>query len=289
VKGVVETSTHQNFDYVRRKEKFSEMGQLCSQQTWLPDIDGDFHVPQALFLTDLPKGFENDTPQAQEFAQKLGMKKVEVLQLADALRIKPDDIFLIQNDLEAFRIWCDEQRNKPSLPSSITSDPERRKEKAAVAAYATEEKTYKAVTINRRITADNNEAKPYLHSHNTNKEDQLICQLCNQRMPFSLPNGKEYFVACQYIDLFEKEYYANHLALCPNCAAEFMYACQTDEKKREELLLTIQATDNEENLIVHLDMPVHRCLRFTQRHLIDLQAAIQEEKRYRMGEQLSSS
>jgi hypothetical protein len=55
-----------------------------------------------------------------------------------------------------------------------------------------------------------------------------------------------------------------------------MYACQTDEKKREELLLTIQATDNEENLIVNLDMPVHR-------------SAIQEEKRGRMGELLSSS
>ena len=108
-------------------------------------------------------------------------------------------------------------------------------------------------------------------------------------MPFRCLNGEEYFVACQYIDILKKEYDANHLALCPNCAAEFMYACQTDEKKREELLLTIQATDNEENLIVHLDMPVHRCLRFTQRHLIDLQAAIQEEKRCRMGEPLSSS
>ena len=108
-------------------------------------------------------------------------------------------------------------------------------------------------------------------------------------MPFRLLSGEEFFVACQYIDLFEKEYVANHLALCPNCAAEFQYACQTDENKREELLLTIKATTNEENLIVHLDMPVHRRLRFTQRHLIDLQAAIQEEKRRRMGEQLSSS
>ncbi len=288
IKGVVETSTQQNFVDAQSKESFSEIGQLCSEKVWLPDKKGDFYCPKEMFLTDISEGFEMSTLEAQEVAQRLGMRKAEELQLAEKLGIPPKLISLIQDDPDIILAWY-QQQHKPSLPSSVTNDPDRRKEKAAIAAYTTEEKTYKAVTINRRMTADNSEVKSYLRDLNTNEEGQLICQLCDQPMPFRCLNGEEYFVACQYIDIFKKEYDANHLALCPNCAAEFMYACQTDEKKREELLLTIQATDNEENLIVHLDMPVHRCLRFTQKHLIDLQAATQEEKRSRMEERLSSS
>ena len=207
MKGVVETSNYQNFVDPKREEKFSEMGQLCSQQAWLPDTEGIFHIPKALFLTDLPEGFEVSTLEAQEIAQKLGMKKPEELQLADKLGIPHELISLIQDDPKIILAWYrEQQRNKPSLPSSITSDPERRKEKAAEAAYAAEEKAYRAVSINRRISADNSEAKPYLRNHNTDEEGQLICQLCAQPMPFRLPGGEEYFVACQYIDIFEKEY-----------------------------------------------------------------------------------
>jgi hypothetical protein len=80
------------------------------------------------------------------------MKKPEELQLADKKGIPHELISLIQDDPEIILAWYHEQRqNKPSLPSSITSDPERRTEKAATAAYATEEQTHKAVTINRHI------------------------------------------------------------------------------------------------------------------------------------------
>lgn len=92
-------------------------------------------------------------------------------------------------------------------------------------------------------------------------------------MPFSLPNGEDYFEAYQYIDRIEKEHDANHLALCPNCAAEFEYACQTDENKRAELILDMDIMAEEKKLVIDLDMPAHRCLRFTQKHLIDLQSA----------------
>jgi hypothetical protein len=95
-------------------------------------------------------------------------------------------------------------------------------------------------------------------------------------MPFRLPNGEEYFEAYQYTEILGKEYEANHLALCPNCAAEFQYACQTNKHERVELILDLEPTINEANLVVNIDMPVHRRLRFTQRHLIDLQAAIKD-------------
>ena len=155
--------------------------------------------------------------------------------------------------------WYQEQQQiKVPLPSSITPDPDRRSVKAAEAANNAGEKTYKAVQMNRRISAGNIEPKAYLRSHHTNAEGQLICQLCNKPMPFQLPEGEDFFVACQYIELLEKEHEANYLALCPNCAAEFQYACQTDEDKRAELILDLDPTINETELIVPIDMPVHQ-------------------------------
>jgi hypothetical protein len=95
-------------------------------------------------------------------------------------------------------------------------------------------------------------------------------------MPFQYPKGEDFFVACQYIELIEKEHEANYLALCPNCAAEFQYACRSDKNKKAGLILNLDSTVKEEKLVVNIDMPVHRRLRFTQRHLIDLQAAIKD-------------
>jgi len=268
------------------------MGRLCSQRAWLPHKDGYFCVPQELFLTDLPEDYEKDTQEAQELAIKLGMRKAEELQLAEKLGIRHEDISLILHNLKAFHAWCEQQQTKASLPSSIANDPARRHEKAAEAAHTTEVKTYKPVTTNRRISARYNEPEIYLRSHNTNEEGQLICQLCDQPMPFKLPSGEEYFEAYQYIErLLEKEYDANHLALCPNCAAEFKYACQTDENKRAELILDMNIMSEEKNLVIDLDMPVHRRLRFTQRHLIDLQMAIKDglESDSNMGSSLHAS
>jgi hypothetical protein len=42
-----------------------------------------------------------------------------------------------------------------------------------------------------------------------------------------------------------KGFKAHHLALCPNCAAEFQYAYQTDEHKRMELILSMDSMAEE--------------------------------------------
>ncbi len=277
IKGVVEKSKFVTFSTSEKEECFSQMGKLCSQAVWLPEEDGDFYSPADLFLTDLPDGFEKSTPEAYELAIKLGMRKAEELLLADKLGIPHNLISLIQRNPDAVLVWYQEQEQKKvSLPSSMAYDQDRRAVKAAEAAHQAVEKTYKPVSLNRRISVASIDPKTYLRSHHTNAEGQLICQLCNQPMPFKLPDGEEFFVACQYTELLDKELEANHLALCPNCAAEFQYACQTDEDKRAELILELDPTDDEANLVVHIVMPVHQRLRFTQRHLIDLQMAVKE-------------
>jgi hypothetical protein len=253
------------------------MGQLCSKEAWLPKQNGDFCFPEELFLTDLPKGFEKNSDEAHELAIKLGMRKAEELQLADILGIPHEVITFIQRNPKKFlALYQEQERKKVTLPSSLTNNSDRRREKAAEAANEAEEKTYKTGSINRRISGANSDPKVYLRSHHTNDEGQLICQLCDQPMPFQYPKGEDFFVACQYIELIEKEHEANYLALCPNCAAEFQYACRSDKNKKAGLILNLDSTVKEEKLVVNIDMPVHRRLRFTQRHLIDLQAAIKD-------------
>jgi hypothetical protein len=277
MKGVVEKSTLQTFGTSEKEECFSQIGKLCTQAAWLPDQDGDFYSPAELFLTDLPDGFEKSTPEAYELAIKLGMRKAEELLLADKLGLPHKLISLIQDDPDGVLDWYQVHQHKIiPLPSSITHDPYRRTIKAAEAANNAGEKTYKAVQIHRRISAGSIEPKTYLRSHHTNEEGRIICQLCNKPMPFQLPEGEDFFVACQYIELLEKEHEANYLALCPNCAAEFQYACQTDEDQRAELILDLDPTLDETELVVSLDMPVHQNLRFTQSHLIDVQMAVKE-------------
>lgn len=277
IKGVVETSTLQTYANATKVEKFSPIGELCSRLAWLPDQNGDFYIPEELFLSELSEGFENDSDEARELSIKLGMRKAEELQLADKLGIPHDLITLIQHNPEAIRAWYREQeRNKVLLPSSVANDVARRIEKATQAAYDAPTKMYKEASVYRRISAGSSEVRAYLRIHNTNADGQLICQLCNHVMPFTLPDGEAYFEAYQYIDILEKEYEANHLALCPNCAAEFEHACRTDDSNKAELILNVDVTGDEIQFFVPLDMPVHRQLRFTQRHLIDLQAATRQ-------------
>jgi hypothetical protein len=81
IKGIVEKSTQQTFSNPEREETFSQMGQLCSQASWLPDQNGDFSFPEERFLTELSDEFEKTTDEARELAIKLGMRKAEELQL----------------------------------------------------------------------------------------------------------------------------------------------------------------------------------------------------------------
>lgn len=175
--------------------------------------------------------------------------------MAEKLDIPHKLILIIQNDPEYFLALYHEQEEKASLPSSITDDPDGRRERAAEKAYGAEAKTYRTVTKNKRVSAEYSMARAYLRSHNTNEDGQLICQLCDQTMPFRLPHGEDFFVACQYIDSSKKEYHANHLALCPNCAAEFQHACLTNERKKADLIFAVKMTTNEKNFVVYIDMP----------------------------------
>jgi hypothetical protein len=126
------------------------------------------------------------------------------------------------------------------------------------------------------------DATDYLIMHCSNGDDAVICQICGDHMPFKYtPVGddaeRDYFEAVQFIRSVKREHEANHLALCPNCAAEYKYACKTPEAERVALVRALHSNCTEDALVITLELSTPRSLRFTQCHLIDLQAALKEE------------
>ncbi len=268
----------------------STLAHLLKTAEWIPSTNGSFHKPEDICNEMLPAGFTYDRDewltfidfaktsrtqseefrQKKEVAEKLGIS-LELTEYLQQLTNEEQKAFLSE-----FISWRDKKNSTDDdddLPSNIASDPSRRfkkaEEEAEDAAQKQYEKKERSVRTNR-----NPEVKSYLKEFNTNENGNVVCQICCKKMPFKIGGSEDYFESVQCIKSVKKDFKPNHLALCPNCAAEYKFACETSEQDRIEFILLldhIQDTD----LIVPLQMPVHDRLRFTQKHLIELQAVLQ--------------
>lgn len=231
------------------------------QQGWQLATDGD--------------GAES-TNASDEAASASVVPTGEVLALHEKADAPADDgsrSISVQPEPTLREIQVDEPESSPPLPSSVAPDISRRIAKVALRAEAAEEKRYERVSIKRRVTESVIAPHAYLRLHHTNVNGDLICQLCDKRMPFKL-HGDDYFEAVQFLESFDREIEANYLALCPNCAAEYKYGCTTEPNSRLSQLMALNFQGPEEEMLLELKMPAHRTLRFTQRHLIDLRESL---------------
>jgi hypothetical protein len=86
IKGDIQEETNENkLDGARRKPEFSIFGKACVEYAWLPDKEGRPHKLNELLLSDLPDGFDSESFQARELAEKLGMRKPEQVQALEEL------------------------------------------------------------------------------------------------------------------------------------------------------------------------------------------------------------
>ena len=115
----------------------------------------------------------------------------------------------------------------------------------------------------------------YLEQNYTNDKEQLVCQICENEMPFRRRDGRYYFEAVQLLDDLAKEYVAAYVALCPLCAAKFKELVKRDEKQRQRLRDDIV---NSEELRVGLELGKEaESIRFVEKHLLDIQRFLAEE------------
>jgi hypothetical protein len=112
----------------------------------------------------------------------------------------------------------------------------------------------------------------WLRNQYTNEDEQLVCQLCKEEMPFKKRNGEYYFESVEIFQDVEKELECLHLALCPLCAAKYKEFVKRDSDASEQMrnaILELGTT----SVAVSLG-DEETCIRFVETHFQDLKTVL---------------
>lgn len=277
IRGQVESSTRQDFLHPETKETPSDMGQIVIDSTWLPTKTGGFHRPRSVSLDDLPNEFHKHEEVARQLRMKLHPSRGEAAQFAAKLGVSLEDIdYLKKHPLEfqEFKRWQDDRNKKPTRPVVESPNPVNRQER--VAAQARNAATIDRQIRNRQVRVNwetKTDARTTLRDLNTNEDDQMVCQVCGEEMPFKLNDDSYYFEAVPCVKGIDRELPQNYVALCPVCAAKFLYANGTPPVELKQAIL---ATNSSNSLEVAVILARESChIHFTKIHLQDLQTALQ--------------
>ena len=274
IRGIVEISTRQSYERSKKEPQLSEFGKLLIDTAWLPDSAGNMHKPRDMALDDLPKSFIHN----EKLADQLGMKKDVVAKLAEEVGILTEDIELLTQDPEGFRLWKAERElkeKKPEFPERVSANLERRKKQLRVQVKDDSEKDYEIKERSVRTTRKTIEPPLYLKENYTNNADQLICQICKGEMPFKKRDGEYYFEAVEALsgEYFHKEHEAQFLALCPECAARYKEFVKREETNLNKLHHTLLDSNRPE---VSLKLgELETSLRFVETHWQDMKTILQ--------------
>lgn len=123
-------------------------------------------------------------------------------------------------------------------------------------------------------------AKSKLRNRYTNTlNGNMICQICQNPMPFKDKADNDYFVARQLFSskIFEKEMDENYIALCPTCDAKYkVYMAQDDEKQNELKQDVIESKAEQTEFDIELDDDYK--IYFNKQHIISLYSCLSGEK-----------
>ena len=274
--GIVEESTLQTYAHSNKREQTSEhFGELLCNTAWLPDKKDNMHKPCELTLDDLPESFDRD----EFLADNLGMKKDVVEELAKKIGVEVEDIELIRQNSEEFSKWKESVRvvngiAKPSFPKREVRDRERRKKGLLKQLRDAPKKEYLKKTKRVRDTQPDIDPATYLKNQYTNDLDQMICQICQEEMPFKKRDGEYYFEAVEAFSVyyFRKEHNAQFLALCPLCAAMYKEFVKRDKTALENLYHNLKTSGD---LEVSLKLEELQSVKFVETHWRDMKTILE--------------
>lgn len=278
IRGEILRSSRQDFspDARRTNEKktiVSNFGELLRTTAWLPDSKGIMHKPRDIALDDLPESFVPD----EKLADQLGMKKDVVAKLAEEVGVEIEDIELIRQNSEEFNNWKESIKSeaKPSFPTRVGRDPERRQKRVLEQLQDASEKEYGQQQRSVRNTRGEIDPSTYLKNQYTNDDDQMICQICKKKMPFRKRDGEYYFEAVEALSekYFTKEHEAQFLALCPECAARYKEFIKRDESALKDLNGALKSSDGFE---VPLKLgELDTSIQFVETHWVDMKTILE--------------
>ena len=279
---------------------------------WVPQKSGEifsFVRPKDASIALLPAGFRYETGQkwldAIEFgktaseqeekstqrdqqAKNLGFdSNEEAKKYAKLGQLLKNEEVTVDDMISQYS--SQSNNTKPDFPTASVKNPERRKERVLEQVRNAPEKVYERRDRRERISKDEIEDhRTLLREWYTNDSGEMICQICKEEMPFKKTDGEYYFEAIEALTIrlkndelpenhFPKEYEAQYLALCPECAARYDYFARTAQGSVE---LMKELRDQLMNLD-DLEVPV--CLgelttsiRFVESHLHDLKVVLHD-------------
>jgi len=268
--------------------------QLRSCQ-WVPGKDGKFYYPADISRETLHPDFnynnsngwldaigfgENVRKQQEEYKKQETLAKEFGFNSKEELDQSKELIELLkQSDIspEELKETLLKQKNRPEFPEDDVSNPERRKNKQKERYEQSEEKQYEERTRKVRVSNTELNQSAYLKKFYTNEDEEMVCQLCQEEMPFKKRNGEYYFEAVEMFnkDWFSKEHEAQYLALCPLCSAKYKEFVKRDEDNMEEFWDTLRKTPEHSTLIPLQIGEEKKSIRFVQKHLVDLKVILE--------------
>ena len=164
----------------------------------------------------------------------------------------------------------------PEFPTSSVNNPERRQERLAEQLHDAPKKKYEPKQRSVRTTEI--DRRTYLKNQYINDDDQMICQICQEEMPFKKRDGEYYFETREALsrDYFVKEHEAQFLALCPECAARYEEFVKNDEDTMKKVYNALKNPDEPEILLQLGELT--KSLRFVETHRQDIRTILQNER-----------
>ncbi len=202
-----------------------------------------------------------------ESAKKFGFSSAEEAKEVAELKLK---------DPMGYRRWRASQGGQPDFPTDPLKDPERRKKRVSQQHASATTKEYETRGRNVRTTRGTIDPNTRLKNQYTNDEDQMICQLCKNEMPFRKRDDEHYFESVEAfsVNYFDKEHDAQFIALCPLCAAMYKEFVKRDETAMQQLYDTLKKADG-------IEVPLtlgewETSLRFVETHWQDMKTILRK-------------
>lgn len=279
----------------REREVDSQLVYDLKNNDWIPDKEGVFRNPKDMSRDQLRDDFpyddrnglltaigfgENEKKRTAEYtaknqkAQELGFESTEEAdKLARLARLAKEN----GKSLDDIMLELQPKNNhQPDFPSRNVSNPDRRQERTYEQFNDAQEKEYAKKERSVRTTRGAIDPTTWLRNQYTNETDQMVCQICKEEMPFRKRDGTYYFEKKEILSrkYLPKEYEAQHLALCPLCAAKYDEFVKKDDEAMRALKEKIFNAVNGEIPITLGDEKTS--IRFVESHLLDLTTILEE-------------
>ena len=166
-------------------------------------------------------------------------------------------------------------RSRPGFPVKEVSNPNRWRAKFDEELENLPAREYEQRVRSVLVNAATAYTRVWLKVMYTNDDDRMICQMCEEEMPFKKRDGEYYFEAVEALtnEHFTTVHEAQFLALCPECAAKYKEFVKRNQETVNDVKNQLLHADNCQ---VSLRLGENEAnLRFVEQHWSEVRAILE--------------